>query len=72
MIVYVVEEEHETYWSCYETEIVGIYESKDKALAKVKEMEKINKYRDYYIIAYATETGGIMYAECVLKQWNFV
>ena len=45
MIVYAVEEEYETDWSCYNTEIVGIYESKDKALAKVKEMEKINKYQ---------------------------
>ena len=60
MIVYMVEEVSETYGGCYNTEIVGIYESKDKALAKVKEMEKINKYRDYDIIAYATETGGII------------
>ena len=67
MIVYVVEEEYETDWSCYNTEIVGIYESKKKALAKVKEMEKINKYRDYYITTYDTETGGIVNAECVLK-----
>ena len=57
MIVYVVEEEDETDWSCYSTEIVGIYESKDKALAKVKEMKKINKYRGYYITTYDTETG---------------
>ena len=59
MIVYVVEEEYETDWS-YNREIVGIYESKDKALAKVKEMEKINKYHVYDITAYATETGGII------------
>ena len=60
MIVYVVEEECETYWSGYATEIVGIYESKDKALAKVKELEKIEKYRAYYITTYETETGGIV------------
>ena len=60
MIVYVVEEEYETHWSSYETEIVGIYESKDKALVKVKEMEKIEKYRAYYITTYETETGGIV------------
>ena len=59
MRVYVVEEEYETDWSCYNTEIVGIYESKDKALAKVKEMEKINKYNDYDITTYDTETGEI-------------
>ena len=60
MIVYVVEEEYETYWGGYATEIVGIYESKDKALAKAKEMEEINKYRAYYITTYDTETGGII------------
>ena len=59
MIVYVVEEEYETD-SYYNTEIVGIYKSKDKALAKVKEMEKINKYRAYYITTYDTENGGII------------
>ena len=60
MIVYVVEEGYETDWSCYNTEVVGVYESKKKALAKVKEMEKINKYRDYDITTYDTETGGII------------
>ena len=60
MIVYAVEEECETYWGGYETEIVGIYESKDKALVKAKEMEEINKYRAYYITTYDTETGGII------------
>ena len=60
MRVYVVEEEYETDWSCYNTEVVGVYESKKKALAKVKEMEKINKYRAYYITTYDTETGGIV------------
>ena len=61
MIVYAVEEVYETHWSCYDTEIVGIYESKDKALAKVKEMEKIEKYRAYYITTYDTETGEVVY-----------
>ena len=60
MKVYAVEEEYETDWSCYNTEVVGVYESKKKALAKVKETEKINKYRDYYITTYDTETGGII------------
>ena len=67
MIVYVVEEEYETYWGGYNTEIVGIYESKDKALAKVKEMEKINKYRAYYITTYDTESGEVVNAECILE-----
>ena len=60
MIVYVVEEEYENYWSFYETEIVGVYESKDKAQAKAKEMGEINKYRVYDITAYDTETGEII------------
>ena len=69
MIVYVVEEIAESCWGyyCEDTEIIGVYESKKKALAKVKEMEKINKYSDYDIIAYATETGGIVNAECILE-----
>ena len=62
MRVYAVEEIGESCWGyyCEDTEVVGIYESKDKALAKVKEMEKINKYRAYYITTYDTETGGII------------
>ena len=67
MIVYLVEEENETYWGSYNTEIVGIYESKDKALAKVKEMEKIDKYLDYYITTYDTESGEVVNAECILE-----
>ena len=67
MIVYAVEEVYETYWGGYNTEIVGIYESKDKALVKVKEMEKINKYRDYDIITYDTESGEVVNAECILE-----
>ena len=62
MRVYVVEEIGESCWGyyCEDTEVVGVYESKKKALAKVKEMEKINKYRAYYITTYDTETGGII------------
>ena len=60
MIVYVVEEIGESYWGHEDTEVVGVYESKKKALAKVKEMEKINKYKGYYITTYDTETGGII------------
>ena len=55
MRVYVVEEIGESCWGyyCEDTEIVGIYESKDKALAKLKEMEKINKYSDYDITTHS-------------------
>ena len=69
MIVYVVEEIAESCWGyyCEDTEIIGVYESKKKALAKVKEMEKINKYSDYDIIAYATESGEAVNAECILE-----
>ena len=49
MRVYVVEEIGESCWGyyCEDTEVVGVYESKKKALAKVKEMEKINKYSNW-------------------------
>ena len=69
MIVYVVEEIGESCWGyyCEDTEVVGVYESKKKALAKVKEMEKINKYSDYAIETWDTLTGGLENAECVLK-----
>ena len=62
MIVYVVEEIGESCWGyyCEDTEVVGVYESKEKALAKAKEMEKINKYSDYYVTAYDTESGEIV------------
>ena len=62
MRVYVVEEIGESCWGyyCEDTEVVGVYESKKKALAKLKETEKINKYNDYYITTYDTETGGII------------
>ena len=60
MIVYTVEEEYENYWSYYEKEIVGVYESKAQAKAKAKEMGEIHKYRVYDITAYDTETGEII------------
>ena len=62
MIVYVVEEIGESCWGyyCEDTEVVGVYESKKKALAKVKEKEELYKYRAYYITTYDTETGGII------------
>ena len=63
MIVYAVEEIGESCWGyyCEDTEVVGVYESKKKALAKVKEMEKINKYSDYDITTYDTETGVVVH-----------
>ena len=62
MIVYVVEETGESCWGyyCEDMVVVGVYESKKKALAEVKELEKIHKYREYYITTYDTETGGII------------
>ena len=60
MIVYTVEEEAEADWAVYTTEIIGVYESKSKALAKVKEMGELHKYNYYYITTYDTETGGII------------
>ena len=61
MIVYAVEEVGETscgHWGV--TEVIGVYENKDKALAKQEEMEQKYKYNDYYITAYDTENGEIV------------
>ena len=59
MIVYVVEEEYETDWSCYNTEVVGVYESKKKAITKKQELMELhrNRFKEYYITTYDTETG---------------
>ena len=60
MIVYAVEEITESRCGrCEGTEIVGIYKSKEKALAKQEEKEQKYKYNDYIITAYDTETGEI-------------
>lgn len=60
MIVYTVEEEAEADWEVCTTEIIGVYESKSKAMDKVTEMEKLHKYNYYYITAYDTVTGEIV------------
>ena len=60
MIVYTVEEESEADWECYTTEIIGVYESKSKAMDKATEMKKLHKYNYYYITAYDTVTGEIV------------
>ena len=60
MIVYTVEEEAEADWEVCTTEIIGVYESKSKALAKVKEMGELHKYNYYYITTYDTVTGEIV------------
>ena len=69
MIVYVVEEIGESCWEyyCEDTEVVGVYENEEKAITKVKEMEKINKYKGYYITTYDTESGEVVNAECILE-----
>ena len=59
MIVYAVEEVGEADWRDFERRNVGVYENKDKALAKQEEMEQKYKYNDYYITAYDTENGEI-------------
>ena len=60
MIVYAVEEITESRCGlCEDTEIVGMYKSKEKALAKQEEKEQKYKYNDYIITAYDTETGEI-------------
>ena len=58
MKVYVVEEYLED--NGINTEIIGVYGSKKKALAKVKEMEELYNYNEYSVTTYDTVTGGIV------------
>ena len=62
MIVYAVEETRETDWQDFERRNVAVYETESEALEKIKQLREQdkNKYNDYDIIAYATETGGII------------
>ena len=60
MIVYVVEETRETNWQDFERRNVAVYETESEALEKIKQLREKNKYNDYDIIAYDTETGGII------------
>ena len=59
MIVYVVEEIEEIDWHNWNTEIIGVYESKEKAITKKQELMELhrNRFKEYYITTYATETG---------------
>ena len=61
MTVYVVEEIGESCWGyyCEDTEVVGVYESKEKAITKKQELMELhrNRFKEYYITTYDTETG---------------
>ena len=59
MIVYVVEEIEEVDWHNWNTEIIGVYESKEKAITKKQELMELhrNRFKEYYITTYDTETG---------------
>ena len=59
MTVYVVEEIEEVDWHNWNTEIIGVYESKEKAITKKQELMELhrNRFKEYYITTYDTETG---------------
>ena len=59
MIVYVVEEIEEVDWHNWSTEIIGVYENEEKAITKKQELMELhkNRFREYYITTYDTETG---------------
>ena len=59
MIVYVVEEIEEVDWYNWSTEIIGVYENEEKAITKKQELMELhkNRFREYYITTYDTETG---------------
>ena len=62
MIVYVVEEIEEIDWGNWNTEIIGVYENEEKAITKKQELMELhrNRFKEYYITTYDTETGGII------------
>ena len=62
MRVYVVEEIEEVDWHNWNTEIIGVYENEEKAITKKQELMGLhkNRFREYYITTYDTETGGII------------
>ncbi len=59
MIVYVVEEIEEVDWHNWNTEIIGVYENEEKAITKKQELMELhrNRFKEYYITTYDTETG---------------
>ena len=59
MIVYVVEEVEEVDWHNWNIEIIGVYENEEKAITKKQELMELhkNRFREYYITTYDTETG---------------
>ena len=59
MRVYVVEEIEEVDWHNWNTEIIGVYENEEKAITKKQELMELhkNRFREYYITTYDTETG---------------
>ena len=69
MIVYVVEEIEEIDWHNWNTEIIGVYESKEKAITKKQELMELhrNRFKEYYITTYDTESGEVVNAECILE-----
>ena len=62
MIVYVVEEIEEIDWGNWNTEVDGVYENEEKAITKKQELMELhrNRFKEYDITTYDTETGGII------------
>ena len=62
MIVYVVEEIEELDWHNWNTEIIGVYENEEKAITKKQELMELhrNRFKEYYITTYDTESGEIV------------
>ena len=62
MIVFLVEETREADWRDFERRNIAVYETESEALEKIKQLREQdkNKYNDYDITTYDTETGGIV------------
>ena len=69
MIVYVVKETRDTDWQDFERSNVAVYETESEALEKIKQLREQdkNKYNDYAIETWDTESGEVVNAECILE-----
>ena len=69
MIVYVVEETGESDWRDFERRNIAVYETESEALEKIKQLREQdkNKYNEYAIETYDTESGEVVDAECILE-----
>ena len=69
MKAFLVEETREAEWQDFERRNIAVYETESEALEKIKQLREQdkNKYNDYAIETYDTESGEVVNAECILE-----